>query len=74
MDATRVRFSKESELVRKVQSMAEAARRDVAGLEPRVVQALSTRVAIDKLRDVVGGLDTNARIAAERAVLGEESL
>ena len=54
--------------------MAEAARRDVAGLEPRVVQALSTRVAIDKLRDVVGALDTNARIAAERAVLGEESL
>lgn len=66
MDAMRTRISKESEIVRKVQMMAEQAKRDVGNMEPRIEKALSTRNAIDKLHNEITNLETMIRIEAEK--------
>lgn len=40
MEALRTKITKDGDILRKVQIMAEAARRDVATLEPRIERAL----------------------------------
>jgi len=40
MEALRTKITKDGDILRKVQMMAEAARRDVATLEPRIERAL----------------------------------
>ena len=66
MDAMRTRITKEADLVRKVQMMAEQAKRDVGNMEPRVEKALSTRPLIDKLHNEVSNLETLVRLETEK--------
>ena len=66
MEAMRTRITKESDLVRKVQMMAEQAKRDVGNMEPRVEKALSTRPVLDKLHNEVSNLETLIRLETEK--------
>ena len=74
MDAMRTRITKEAELVRKVQSMAEAAKRDVGTMEARIEKALSVRVALDKLRNEVTDIEMNVRADGEKVKENNEMI
>ena len=66
MDAMRTRITKEADLVRKVQVMAEQAKRDVGNMEPRVEKALGTRNILDKIHHEVTNLETLVRLETEK--------
>ena len=66
MDAMRTRITKEADLVRKVQMMAEQAKRDVGNMEPRVEKALGTRNILDKIHHEVTSLETLVRLETEK--------
>ena len=66
MDAMRTRITKEADLVRKVQMMAEQAKRDVGNMEPRVEKALGTRNILDKIHNEVTSLETLVRLETEK--------
>ena len=46
VDAIRTRITKEADIVRKVQMMAEQAKRDVSTVEPRLEKALQANQAV----------------------------
>lgn len=56
MDSIRSRVKKEADQVRKVQELAEQARRSVSGLEPRLNKVELTVRAINSLSADIGGL------------------
>ena len=66
MDAMRTRITKEADLVRKVQVMAEQAKRDVGNMEPRIEKALSTRSVLDKIHHEVTNLESLIRLETEK--------
>ena len=49
MDAMKMRISKEADLIRKVQIMAQDAKRDVTTFEPRLERALAIGNRVDKI-------------------------
>ena len=66
MEALRTRITKEAEMMRKVQQIAEAARRDVATMEPRIERALQTGPMLNKLGSEINALEQQIRIATEK--------
>ena len=66
MEALRTKITKDGDILRKVQMMAEAARRDVATLEPRIERALLAGPQINKLNSDINGLEQQIRLQAEK--------
>ena len=66
MEALRTRITKEAEMMRKVQQIAEAAKRDVATMEPRIERALQTGPMLNKLGSEINALEQQIRIATEK--------
>jgi len=62
MEALRTKITKDADIMRKIQTMAESARRDVAAMEPRIDRALLMGSRIDKMSSDVTGLETSIRI------------
>ena len=53
-------------MMRKVQQIAEAAKRDVATMEPRIERALQTGPMLNKLGSEINALEQQIRIATEK--------
>ena len=66
VDAIRTRITKEADIVRKVQMMAEQAKRDVSTVEPRLEKALQANQAVQKAFNEITGLESAIRIESER--------
>lgn len=66
MEALRTRITKEAEMMRKVQQIAEAAKRDVATMEPRIERALQTGPMLNKLGSEINALEQQIRLATEK--------
>ena len=66
VDAIRTRITKEADIVRKVQMMAEQAKRDVSTVEPRLEKALQANQAVQKAFNEITGLESAVRIESER--------
>jgi len=66
VDNFRVRMNREGELVRKIQTIAEAAKRDVLAYEPRIVQALQANAMVLKALNEIAQLENNLRVVEER--------
>ena len=67
IDALRTRITKEADIVRKVQLLAEQAQREVASVNPRVEKALQANQAVQKAFNEITNLESTIKIEAERS-------
>ena len=65
MEALRSKITKEADIIRKVQVMAEGVKRDISAMEPRIDKALSFGPRVDKAIADINNLESNMRIEGE---------